>query len=434
MIDPREALDRTILLTQDIYPGLSAAQIVAGLTTTSVRLRSDPDSCSTAAGQTAVITTAILAGQLGVRVSLDLPDVPVLAHQPPLPAGGRLPAQLAEHLGQLITAPGPANGPVDIELLFGSATSRDIAALSMRLTGSDWQYQCRPDDGRGAATWRGEAPFGGVFAASAAAAEVYRTGLRKLSNQHSLTYDGEHDLRPRGSSVHLTPLPVTGDIGAVDVISAGAISQGALFALGRLPRLRGALRVIEHDSFALSNLNRYPLSTARDIGLAKSEIARRTHTEHATVRGVPNRFDDSTATALAPLADRVLVGVDRISARWDVQRHAPGWVWVGGTSHFGGYVWTHPPHEPCAGCANPTDTDPENEDPIPTISFVSTLTGAMLAYDFLAATTDHQSPQERALTLSPFNLSAQHPLVRSGIAADPRCHLGCPASRAAKRP
>ena len=45
MIDFRDAMARTTLLTRDIYPTLTGEQIVAGLTTTAVLIRADLESC-----------------------------------------------------------------------------------------------------------------------------------------------------------------------------------------------------------------------------------------------------------------------------------------------------------------------------------------------------------------------------------------------------
>jgi molybdopterin/thiamine biosynthesis adenylyltransferase len=430
MIDPREALARTALLTRDIYPTLTGEQILAGLTTTTVLLRADPESCSVPAGQTAIITAAILAAQLGARLSIDLPVAPVLEKQPPLRPPGMLASRIEQHLSRLITPPCALERPPDIELRFGQVAAKETAGVSIQLTGDGWGYRSEIATEPLIASWEGDAPFGGIMAGGAAAAEVYRTSLRRLGRHCNASATREHRLEPHGSSVSLSPIPLTVDIGRVDMISAGAIIQGALFALGRLPGVSGDIRVIEHDTFTVSNLNRYPLSTADDLDLPKIEIVSRLSTPQMTVHGVPQQFDDASANDLSPLSDRLLVGVDSISARWEAQRHAPGWVWVGGTSHFGGYVWTHPPDEPCAGCANPTDRDADAAADIPTISFVSTITGTLLAYEFLAAITGNQPPT-RALQVSPFNLTAPMALLRTGIAPHADCRVGCRASRAA---
>jgi hypothetical protein len=47
----------------------------------------------------------------------------------------------------------------------------------------------------------------------------------------------------------------------------------------------------------------------------------------------------------------VLVGVDDIPTRWDVQLAAPGWVCVAGTSHLFALITAHEQGQPCTGCA-----------------------------------------------------------------------------------
>jgi molybdopterin/thiamine biosynthesis adenylyltransferase len=220
------------------------------------------------------------------------------------------------------------------------------------------------------------------------------------------------------------------NVGSLDLISGGAINQGVLFALGRLPQLAGRCRVIEFDLLEASNLNRYPLATSADVGSPKAQLTTRAASDEFIITPTAARLDAATAATLAPFADRILVGVDRISIRWEAQRQAPDWVWVGGTSHLEGFIWTHPAGEACAGCANPTNHDDDNPDPIPTISFVSGLTGTLLAYEFLAATDGDQPPHQRALAIAPFNLSGGQPVHRDALRANAQCPVRCPASLA----
>ena len=279
MIDPHEALDRTVRLSGDIDPTLTARQIVSGLTMTNALMRADPTSCRSPAGQTAVITTAILTTQLGTRLQLELPDVPVLECQPPLPPGGSLPERLEKHLAKLITPPGPAQGPIDIELLLGDARSGRPTSLAVRLIGDGWGYNSTIDSSSGGTSWRGDEPLGGIMAAAAAAAEVYRASLRKLRDRYALTYRGAHHLRAHSSEVRVSPLSLPIDFGRVDMISAGAINQATLYTLARMPAAAGDVRVIEHDLFGVSNLNRYPLSCCDDLGVpsARSRVAQARH-------------------------------------------------------------------------------------------------------------------------------------------------------------
>src|SRR5260370_25264996 len=71
-------------------------------------------------------------------------------------------------------------------------------------------------------------------------------------------------------SVHVPKEGV--DVGTVDIISAGAISQAALYSLLRLPRLRMCGRVFDDDITGLSNLNRNMLTEGKDVCSAKVQL------------------------------------------------------------------------------------------------------------------------------------------------------------------
>src|SRR5260370_23897260 len=62
------------------------------------------------------------------------------------------------------------------------------------------------------------------------------------------------------------------DLGAVDFISAGAISQAALYALLRLPYLRIAGRIFDDDMTSATNLNRNMLTGVSDADLEKVRL------------------------------------------------------------------------------------------------------------------------------------------------------------------
>jgi hypothetical protein len=89
-----------------------------------------------------------------------------------------------------------------------------------------------------------------------------------------------------------------------------------------------------------------------------------------------------TAPYLAPLAPRLLIGVDHIPSRWAAQSADPGWVCVGASSHDYVLVSAHPSGEPCAGCVHPRDEAAAGE--IPIISFVSFWVGLIQALELVA--------------------------------------------------
>jgi molybdopterin/thiamine biosynthesis adenylyltransferase len=212
----------------------------------------------------------------------------------------------------------------------------------------------------------------------------------------------------------------------VDVISAGAITNAALFALSRWTDIQGQLRVIDKDFGEESNLNRYAMLRRRDLGTAKAQVLARSSTGALTIEPVEERYTEEALLTIGDLASRVLVGVDHIPSRWLAARHAPGWICVAGTTHFEVVVSEHGPQGPCAGCLHPRD-DPGNAD-IPTVSFVSQLAGYLQAYRLIgnALGVARSSPTLAA----PFNLGAPRAMMSIGIAPRPDCPVGCPASQA----
>jgi hypothetical protein len=279
--------------------------------------------------------------------------------------------------------------------------------------------------------WEAELPFGAFACAAAAAGEGLRAALPHLAefvgaelvaDAHRLETDRaiRLDLRSWFASRIVT------EIGAVDAISGGAITSAALYALLRVPRLEGAIRVIEGEALDLSNVNRYMLSRASLDGDPKTQMLEAHSCPRLRITGVPVRYDADTAATVGPLAARVLVGVDHIPSRWLVQQHAPGWVAVGETQSLDALASAHRSGEPCAGCLHLRE--PDADELVPTISFVSFWSGLMLALELLTEAADANADQQ-ALFGWPFGYEGPH-LMRLGVAAQPACPVGCVASRA----
>jgi hypothetical protein len=163
--------------------------------------------------------------------------------------------------------------------------------------------------------WRGEVPFGAMAAAAAAAAEGVRAAVPIVA---------EHLGRPAPNDVRWRRLPnrqVGIDLaryrishgtalGEVDVVSGGAITQAALYALLRTPGLSASLRVIEPDRLGTSNLNRYALALRSMLTWPKTQVLTRFATDSVKITGNGVSFNDMTATILNPMASQILVGVD----------------------------------------------------------------------------------------------------------------------------
>jgi len=216
-------------------------------------------------------------------------------------------------------------------------------------------------------------------------------------------------------------------LGKIDVVSGGAITNNALFSLLRLNGADADIRVVDGDDLARSNLNRYPLAHVRQLGAPKVAGLTAFSTERFKIAGEYARLDSRTAAEVGPLAETVVVGVDHVPSRWTAQEHAPGWLAVGATSHFEVLVSEHEPGAPCAGCLHPRDDDDDRD--IPTVSFVSALAGILLAHRIVAHSVG-STPSTPATLAAAFNLGGSRPIAGLAVAPRADCPIQCPASRA----
>jgi len=384
----RQALDRTLRLMWDELDAATPADtLITALTGTEVAIVADAVNLATHSAQTAYVTAALLMARSGHRVHLLAPDVSLMGAQPPLPPG-RMIAGLLAVGGDLL--PGitfsdtmPA-GTIDLVVTLGDTKTPLRGREMISLNAGDWDGSLLSS--RNATRWRaGEWPLGGMAAAAMAATEAFKIAMRKLERHarnpammmemFAPSADVEFALAPAGTSI-------TSELGEFDCVSGGAITQATLYALTRLPGLRGHARVIEPEFAELTNLNRYMLLLHSHLEAQKAEdleeICAGTGLEIAPI---PRRYEPKTAEAIG-LSEVVLVGVDDIPSRWLVQRAEPAWLSVGATTHWSAMASFHVPGAGgCAQCLHPDD-DP-TEDPIPTVAFVSFWAGLLTAAYFL---------------------------------------------------
>ena len=129
------ALERTVELVRgDVFPNARDAEVLASLTGTRLRLCADERELSSAAGQTALVTTVIVAAQSGIELALDLADVPLMPNQPPL-QGTRLTEALLKLTRDLVTPAYLHNGAaVDMTVTFGATRSPEVPTLRLSPT------------------------------------------------------------------------------------------------------------------------------------------------------------------------------------------------------------------------------------------------------------------------------------------------------------
>lgn len=382
-----EALDRTLLLMRDdLVPAVDNTRLVAALTGTSVALVASAGELRTHSAQCAFVTAALSMARSAHRVTLVAPNVVLAGAQPPL-SEKRLIDALVEIGHDLL--PGfafstalPADR-VDLAVVFGASPVRVAARGSVQVNARAWSAELRPADF--ASPWQGDDwPIGGIVAGTLATTEAFKYSMRTLRD--FATDRGIFDqLYAPASHVDLAMAPADTprvvDLGVFDLISGGAISHGLLYALARLPNVRGDGRVMDAERLELPNINRYALMRLSDLGALKTHQLSRLVAPSISLLPVPERYlgDGLHGQRFRP---RVLVGVDDIPTRWRAQEETPQWLGISATTHWSAMASYHAHGLGCARCLHPRDeSGPER---IPTVPFVSLLAGVHLTCYFLA--------------------------------------------------
>jgi hypothetical protein len=426
-----EQLSRTTLLFQRDL-GIDDAEIVLhALAAPKIVLTAGNAVMETRAGQAALLTAAMLIARSGQRVYVHALDVPLVGYQPPFT--GRTLYEAIQHLrGELIDGNDIELGfPMGADLAFVFGGESSIAPLQAKRTISVgwtawsgevnvWPRQSRWSE----RDW----PIGALAAAVLVAAEAIKPSGAALCriNGHVGHYADLFSLC-RGSRIRLAPdeTPKISNLGLFDVISAGAVSNGVLYTLLRLPDVVGDARAFDGDFSDQSNRNRNMLLLASLEHLSKVALF-----EHfgrgLRIEPVPRHFDESD---LRTLADQVVVGVDDVPTRWMLARRRSMWMGVGATSHFNAMSSVHYPYTACAACLHPRDEDIPGDTP--TISLVSFLAGLFVAADLLieaSGSTAFLAARQRYVTPLHTKYAFNGP-----VAPHPDCPAQCPISQILRR-
>lgn len=421
-----EALARTtLLLNRELFAGEADERAIAdALLATTVRLTADEESLACRAGQTALVTAFVLTARLGVGIELAVPNLLVIDLVAPL----KLPT-LRDSLMELglDLVPGAivrsSSGPVDETFVFG-AGAHD-GRTPVRVTATD----LAADLERNGAETRcaGDLPLGGFAAGAAVAAIALEAAMPRIE-----AATGLHARTPRPSPGPPTRIRLhelfpdladvtTLELGDIDAVSGGAITHALLFCLLRIPGVHARVRVIEQQRAELSNVNRYALLRASDDGSLKTDQLGRVAAAGVEIVGVPSLFTKDTREALLPFAERVVVGVDDVEARWWVQEEHPAWLAVGATGNHLAQLTVHVPGSPCAACIHAIPLPPQT---IPTISFVSFWAGFLQACALVSG-----SARPRNVVVYPFGLGGDAGMTSFSPVPNLHCPIRCAASQ-----
>lgn len=427
-MDSAAQLARTCLLFQVDLGLPDPAVVLRALTTPNILIVADEATVNTLAGQVAITTGAMLMARSGHRVFIDAPDAPLIGHQPPM-TGGTLYEAIASVSAELIDGVEigvgcPLFAP-HITFVCGQlvAPFRFNANRVASVGWTDWSGEIR--DWPMAARYSGsDWPMGAMAAAVLMASEAIKVSGRILAN---LSDHGEHlaevfaDCRMAQLSLAPEATPHAVEFGQFDIVSAGAVSNGLLYALLRLPNVTGEARVFDRDVSDDTNRNRNMLLIAALAALAKVELFK--HFESGLrIEPIRRHFQEGD---LSSLSDVVAVGVDDIPTRWLLAGAPVRWMGVGATSHFNAMASVHFPYSGCAACLHPHDE--ALDGPTPTIAFVSFLSGLMVAADFIREIGGCEAQLvSRQRYVTPLQMAGDY---RANVPPRPDCPAGCPASR-----
>ncbi|TNC65786.1 E2 ligase fold family C protein [Rubellimicrobium roseum] len=172
-------------------------------------------------------------------------------------------------------------------------------------------------------------PFGAGAAACLGAANVFRSIFADLLPASAgLDADARLSLLDFSTGAAATQGDDAPDVdlGLTHLAGLGAIGNGVIWALARMPHLTGALHLVDHEVVDLSNLQRYVLARQSDVGRVKVEIAREALLAGRTSL-VPVPFHQRWAEYIAgqghrPMA-RVVTALDTAKDRIAVQASLP---------------------------------------------------------------------------------------------------------------
>jgi hypothetical protein len=388
---------------------ISDDKLLDALTNTRVALIADTANLLSHSAQTTFITTAMLMARSGHEVSLIAPDAMMIGPQPPLRPGTII-EQLSlvgtDLLPGLQFKIGDPQGEIDLAIALGDAPFCVRARRRIRLNATAWAGSIIPEDQLRpwqATIW----PFGGLAAAGLGAGEALKAAIYKLL---------PFALSPANTNARFLPMgeisfelavgntPFCRDLGHIDCISGGAITNAVLYCLARIPGVAARGRIIEHDIAGVTNLNRNMLLLHSGCETPKAEGLAQMLGTSLCFEPLLKRYDSKLASTVAPLAPTVIAGVDHIPTRWMVQQANPRFLVVGATSHWSAMASFHSHGLGCAHCLH--DQDDRGNEPVATTACVSFWAGLLSAvYIARRAAGETLSVREQQVYLSPFSPS-----------------------------
>ncbi|MER8700365.1 E2 ligase fold family C protein [Mesorhizobium sp. M1273] len=266
------------------------------------------------------------------RASLDL-AVRLVARLYPnicfLPEGDEA-KKLARSLSALARS---INGQIDIvrprvgapsQCLVVGLASPDVACPQMFLGSDGWMAKFSTEQPVGSGN--SSNMFGAGAAACIAASNLFRAIFNEqiggATVDRSVSFS-LFDYAP-GSDAN-PPLEANTILDAVFLLGLGAIGNGAVWALARVPGLQGQLGIVDGEEIDQGNLQRYVLALEKDVGGSKVKLARRHLTSQARFSLEEHPYKWQTLAGSHSL-QHVAIALDTASDRIAVQAALPRWT------------------------------------------------------------------------------------------------------------
>lgn len=237
-------------------------------------------------------------------------------------------------------------------------------------------------------------PIGAQIAACFGVSEVFKAVLsnvrgcdaRDVKPTDPITFSG-FDYTLNGAVKKNPPLPSSIPIGEIHLLGAGAIGCAVAHCLSSTPGIEGNIIVIDPEVIETSNLNRYVLATTDDLRYprAKVELVKEFSTPQLTVQPSCKRYQDYVDQEGDSGLDLVAVTVDDYKTHWDVQNDFPRIILNGATEIGYIRISRHDDflRKTCLGCLYQAPAPKGGAYPTPSISFVSTLAGVLIAAEII---------------------------------------------------
>jgi molybdopterin/thiamine biosynthesis adenylyltransferase len=255
-------------------------------------------------------------------------------------------------------------GPVTASLVFGSKSSPGTHP-KVYVGSNGWiaRISSEPSVSFGDSS----NPFGACAAACLGVANVFRYSFaEQLDNSQpdrSLSLS-LIDLDPNN------PLPPNPPLEHVELLNAhlvgiGAIGNGAVWALKKVPDISGTLCLIDHEEVELSNLQRYILTSQSSVGKSKVSLAGADWKSRLSIKEHQLRWADYVGGGCERL-EQVAVALDSAADRCEVQASLPRWIinsWTRG-GNLGVSRHSFNKEDACLMCLYLPESVQKNEDQI----------------------------------------------------------------------